>query len=205
MWLVTIPIILAGIVFYGDDQYSKVIDLSSCYGFVAQVFMMRAYTKMPSKTSSRIAFGSVLLGGISIYYNWEAELIAHLAVRKTNLPFKNLEELTQDAQYRVLVGQGSIHLDLFRYSNDSVQKKIWKEKIEPYVNALPLYKDMVKTGLSHQHSVMYAESGIRQHQAYIECKIIDVGKPVYTSQLAWALQKRSPFYGAFGYHIKKFG
>jgi hypothetical protein len=164
---------------------------------------MCASTIMPSKTSNRIAFGSVLLGGILIYYNWEAELFSHLAVRKTNMPFRNLKELTMDSRYKVLVGKGSIHVDLFRYSNDPVQKKIWKEKIEPYVNELPLYEELVKTLLNHRHSVVYAESGIRQHEAYINCNIIDIGTPVYTSQLAWAVQKHSRFYGTFGYHITK--
>ena len=203
LWIGIFPIILAALVLYGDDQYSNELELGQCYGFVAQVFMMRSSTTMPNKTSNRIAFGSVLLGGILIYYNWEAELFSHLAVRKTNLPFKNLNELTKDSRYKVLVGKGSIHVDVFKYSNDPDKKIIWKEKIEPYVDELPLYEDLVKTVLNHRYSVIYAESGIRQHQAYINCTIIDIGTPVQTSQLAWAVEKRSHFYGTFRYHLTK--
>jgi ionotropic kainate glutamate receptor 2 len=203
LWLIIVPIILAGIALYGDDQYSNEFGLGSCYGFVAQVFMMHSNATMPSTNSSRIAFGSVLVGGIIIYYYWEAELFAHLAVRKTNLPFYNLRELSKYSEYKLLVGRGTIHLDHLKYSNDPVLQQIWKEKIEPYANELPLYQDMVKTALDRGHSVIYSESGLRQHQAYIDCKIIDVGTPLYTSQLAWAVKKRSHFYRTFGYQIKK--
>ena len=62
---------------------------------------------------------------------------------------------------------------------------------------------MVKTALDHGQSVIYSESALRQHQAYIDCNIIDIGTSVYTAQLAWAVKKRSHLYRTFGYQIKK--
>ena len=62
---------------------------------------------------------------------------------------------------------------------------------------------MVKTALDHGHSVIYGESDYKVHPAYINCTIIDVGIPVYTTKLAWGIQKKSPFYRAFSYHLKK--
>ena len=62
---------------------------------------------------------------------------------------------------------------------------------------------MVNVALDHGQSVMYFESALRQHQAYIDCKIIDLGTSLYTAQWAWAVRKHSHFYRTFGHRIKK--
>ena len=54
---------------------------------------MLGNTYLPTKNSSRIAFSTVFIGGIVLYYYWEAMLISYLAVRKIELPFRTLEEL----------------------------------------------------------------------------------------------------------------
>ena len=203
LWLILIPIILAGIVLHGNDQYNTEFGIDSFYAFVAQVLMMQTNTAVPTRISSKIAFGSVLVGGMFIYYNWEAELFAHLAVRKTNLPFKSLEELAKDSQYNVIVPKGSLYLDQFRYSNDPVLKQIWKEKIEPHAKDLPLYEDVLRTGIKNQHSVLYWEDTFRHQQAYTNCTIIGVGIPLDTDQIAWAIQKNRHFMELFPITIKE--
>ena len=202
LWAIMVPLILAIILFYSEHKGYPDIELSYCYNLVAQTLIMRSPKKLPQSVSSRIAFASVMLTGIAFYYHWEAELVSYLAVRKTHLPFKNLKELANHPKYKVIVGQGSIHLDQFRYSNDPIQKKIWKEKIEPYESALPLYEDLVKYMINDQNLVAYAESGIRQYESYINCEIINIA-PVYSVQLAWAMQKHSPFYLAFNHYIRR--
>ena len=203
LWTTSLPLVLAAIIFYGQGAKSKEFELGYCYNFVAQTLIMRSTKKMPSPISSRIAFAVVMLAGIAFYYHWEAELVSYLAVRKTHLPFRNIKELAAHPRYKVIVGQGSIHLDQFRYSNDPTQIKIWKEKIEPYEKNLPLYEDLVKSMIKDPYSVAYAESGLKQYEEYIRCEIIDLGKAVYTAQLAWAMQKQSPFYLAFDYNIRR--
>ena len=56
--------------------------------------------------------------------------------------------------------------------------------------------------VNDQFLVAYAESGIRQYESYINCEIINIS-PVYSVQLAWAMQKHSPFYLAFDHYIRR--
>ena len=62
---------------------------------------MEANGILPRADSNRIAFASVILASMIIYYYWEAMLISYLAVRKTQLPFTTLEELSVNSKYKV--------------------------------------------------------------------------------------------------------
>ena len=84
----------------GSDEFSEHYRLGGCYIFVAKTLIMLGNTYMPSKSSNRIAFAVVLIGGIILYYYWEAMLISYLAVRKIQLPFRTLEDL-QTTNFKV--------------------------------------------------------------------------------------------------------
>ena len=84
----------------GSDEFAEHYDLGGCYIFLAKTLIMLGNTVMPSKSSNRIAFATVLIGGIVIYYYWEAMLISYLAVRKTELPLRTLEDL-QKSNFKV--------------------------------------------------------------------------------------------------------
>ena len=40
--------------------------------------------------------------------------------------------------YQLLIGKGTSQLDQFRHSTNPVYKKIWKDKLEPHIDELPL-------------------------------------------------------------------
>ena len=193
------PLILAGIVVYSQENYR----LYQCYGFVIQSLTGSASMRMPGSNCNRIAFVSVLFGGTLVYYSWEAKIISFLAVRNSYIPIETLNDLVENSQYRLIVAQGNVHLDDFRFSDDSLDKKIWEQKIKPQLNDLPSYLDMPNIILNDSYSVMYGESGLKHGKAYRNCKIIDTGIPIRMSQIAWALQKNSPFYPVLNYHIKR--
>ena len=77
----------------GNDENSEHYGLGGCYISIAKTLIMLGNTYLPTKNSSRIAFSTVFIGGIVLYYYWEAMLISYLAVRKIELPFRTLEEL----------------------------------------------------------------------------------------------------------------
>ena len=62
---------------------------------------------------------------------------------------------------------------------------------------------MISAILKDPDSVAYAEAGKKQNDAYRHCQFIDTGTNVYTSQLAWAIPKQSPYDGIFTYNINK--
>ena len=200
--LLIIPLILAGMIRLGREMYAQELNLCQCYCFFARSLIMNSTSMMPSTGYNRIAFGSALFGGIAIYYLWEAMLISYLAVKKTELPFQTLNELAEMPKYKLVVGAGTEHFDRFKYSNNSLYQKLWKEKIEPYADNLPSYTDLAKVVNNEPYTVAYSEDGARYDEAYSSCKIIDTGVTVSSSKLAWAVEKNSPFYDALNYNIK---
>ena len=84
----------------GSDEYADHYRLGGCYIFLTKTLIMLGNPVMPSKSSNRIAFATVLIGGIVLYYYWEAMLISYLAVRKIELPLRTLEDL-QKSNFKV--------------------------------------------------------------------------------------------------------
>ena len=62
---------------------------------------------------------------------------------------------------------------------------------------------MISAILKDPDSVAYAEAGKKHNEAYRQCQFIDTGTAIYTSQLAWAIPKYSPYDGIFTYNINK--
>ena len=90
-------------IFYvsGNDEDSNEYRIGGCFVFVTKTLIMQGNRIMPSRTSNRIAFASILLGGITMYYLWEAMLISYLAVRKVSLPLRTLNDLSKKSEYKV--------------------------------------------------------------------------------------------------------
>ena len=55
-------------------------------------------------------------------------------MQKTNLPFDGIETLMLNSNYKIGIIPGTSSEDFFRYSNDPVMQKAWKERIEPYMD-----------------------------------------------------------------------
>ena len=102
--------------------------------------------------------------------------------------------MMENSNYRLIIAKDTAHLDRIRYSKSATHLKIWKEQIEPKVHELPSYTNVIKILLENPNNVIYYENDAMYHDAYRNCLIVDTGKPIYTSQLAWAVQKNSPFY-----------
>lgn len=204
LFAILIPPILTGMVLWGNDDCKKELRLSDCYWFVAETLLLRSNTAMPTTYSNRISFVFVLFGSFMIYIYWEAMLISFLAVKKTQLPFQNLEELADSSSYRLLVGRGTLNLDRFRYSSDPARTRIWNKQIEPNLNQLPLVEELIPTILDNPNYLLYEDGlGIRQSPAYLKCDIVNIFGPLRKSQIAWIMPKNSPFFRTFHYHLKK--
>ena len=194
MLILVSPIVLAGTVYFSQRTCPEDYELGHCYWYVIETLMTNVSMGIPKANCSRIAFLSVLIGGLVIHYYWEAMLISYLATRKTELPFTTLSEMVENGNYRLIIAKDTAHLDRIRYSKRASHVKIWKEQIEPRVDELPSYTNLVEILLENSNNVIYEELNIMQHDAYRNCLIMDTGKPIYTSQLAWAVQKNSPLY-----------
>ena len=115
-----------------------------------------------------------------------------------------MKDLKEKSNYKLVVPKGTSQLDMFRYSNDSPYKEIWKEKMEPYADGYPSADDLVSKMKDDHFSVVYTDSYlIENNESYLACDVVDTGPNIRTMQLAWAIPKNSQFYEVFSYHIAK--
>ena len=177
------------------------LTLVDSYAFVASSLIEIGYVLKSTKDCVRIAMATVVIGGTLIYYHWEAELTSNLAFKKTNLPINNLNELSENQQFKFVVAQGTVHLDYFKYSNDPIKSKIWRDKLEPYFNDLPLLEQIESRVLDDAFTIAYSDSITKMTSGYLNCKIIDIKPPIRNTQLAFATQKEFPLFQKFKHHL----
>ena len=202
-WTICVPLFLVWI--FGSVRYRNGEKLTLCdsYVFVAATMVNLGYTLKSNKTRNRVAIASVLIGGMLIYYHWEAQLTSHLASKKAILPFNNLEELSQSSKFKLLLSRGTSHWDYFKNSDDPVIKQIWREMVEPFLDQLSVTKHEKPKEqiLKDPYAVAYSESSIKLTRAYIECNIVQIRPPIRKSLLAFATRKHFPYYQTFEDHI----
>ena len=201
LWAVLVPILIFGMMCQRIYEQDERLTLINSYVFVSSTLINLGCSFRPSKFHMRIAFGTVLLGGMLIFHHWEAELTSHLAFKKTNLPINSLKDLSQNSKFKFVVAQGTVHLDYFKYSNDPVKSKIWSDKLEPNVNDLPLLEEIEDRIMEDPFTIAYSDSITKMTPGYVTCKIIDIRPPIRNTQLAYATQKDSPLFQILKYHI----
>ena len=202
LWIIIIPFVLLGILRNSIYRNKDGLGIFNSYLFVTSSVFNLPYKLESGKVVNRIAFVSVFIGGMLIYYHWEAELTSHLASRRIDLPFNNLLEFSENSKFNFIVAKGTIHLDYFKNSNDPVRSKIWHEKLEPYFDQLPLHEELPERILADPYAVVYSESIIKMNKDFINCKIVNIKPPIRKTHLAFATQKNSPYHQAFKHHIK---
>ena len=83
---------------YEYDDYS----LSDSYGIVYRSLLKMGLSNTPKNLRKRIAFFSVLFGGMVTYYLWEAMLISYFSSPKTSLPFDSLQGFLSHSDKKVI-------------------------------------------------------------------------------------------------------
>ena len=203
LWLIFIPLLLDIIVTKMKHRNRNGLSIFECYIFVISSITNFGYSLKSSKTQDRIAFACVLIGGMLIYTHWEGQLISHLAVQKTNFPFINLKEFSQNTQFKLIVSKGSVYVDYFKNTDDPIMRKIWAEKVEPFVDQMPLAEDVEEKILNDPYNVAYTDVILKTKEAYKHCKVVSIPPIVRKTQLAFATTKHFPFYEAFKKYINE--
>ena len=94
---------------------------------------MRGWNTLPSKLPARIALVSLIFLGTMIFWHWEAELISYLAIRVIPLPFKDITDLMDNTQFRIIFLPGSTAEDAFKTSPDPIWQAAWTDRIQPHL------------------------------------------------------------------------
>ena len=126
-----------------------------------------------------------------------------LSVKKSQLSFYTLKEFSENSKFKLMVAKGTVFVDFFRCSDYPVRTKIWRDKLEPFIDKMPMLEDIKDSIIDDPYTVTYADSTLRMTEEYITCKFIDIKPPIRKTQLAFATRKNFPFYHAFKNHINK--
>ena len=205
IWIVFAALILTGIKWYEQDSTQKSnFDWGHGIRFVTQSVLMIGDMSMKGKLSTQIAFVSVVFGGMVIYNLWDAMLMSFLASRKTYLPFQTIEELLENSHYKLVLSKNAgVYLDRFRHTRDPVRTALWKRDVEPNLHEMPLYQNLADYIVDNPFVAAYHDSLINYNPHFMNCEIISTSAPTHTARVGWAIQKQSPFYDTFFYHIEK--
>ncbi|XP_071093136.1 glutamate receptor-like [Haliotis cracherodii] len=82
---------------------------------------------LPQPTPGRIFYTSWWLFCIIIVAVYTGNLVATISVVKEKIPFNSMEELAGNDDFKIITTRGSSTEDTYKYSNDSVSKKIWSK------------------------------------------------------------------------------
>ena len=66
-------------------------------------------------------------------------LITHLTVRKTSMPFRTIEDLYYNTNFRISLLPNSAQEDDFAQSADPMFRKIYEERIKPHLQEYSAY------------------------------------------------------------------
>ena len=84
---------------------------------------------------------SIIVACALLYWHWEAMLVSYLATRKTVLPFNSLSEMYERTNFRLALIPSTSYEDNFKYSNDPLLSRIYKERIQPHLQEYKEYPD----------------------------------------------------------------
>ena len=90
----------------------------------------------------------MLLALMFLHFYWEAQLISYLTARKTILPFKNVEDMYENTDFRIALIPSTTYEDNFKYSNDPKWVKVYEERFKPHIEEYMAYENYL-TDMAH--------------------------------------------------------
>ena len=58
-------------------------------------------------------------------------VVSYLSIRIIPLPFKGIQDLVTDSNYKLITMPGSAFSDAFKYSKNPYWQRAWEERMEP--------------------------------------------------------------------------
>ena len=74
-----------------------------------------------------------MICGLILNVSWNANLISYLSTHKISMPFESLEKLLQATNFKIAIIPESAQEDNFKLSSDPIKRKIYNQRIKPYL------------------------------------------------------------------------
>ncbi|XP_071086292.1 glutamate receptor-like [Haliotis cracherodii] len=85
---------------------------------------------LPQTIPGCIFYASWWLFCITFVAVYTGNLFAIVSVVKEKIPFNTMEELAENDDFKIIITKGTATEEIFKYSNDSVSKKIWTKALD---------------------------------------------------------------------------
>ena len=154
-----------------------------------------------SPVSLRMIFFIVCAFGMLNHYVYDAGLTSHLMVQSFDIPIKNLGDILDKTNYKLLVWRGAADESFFSEANNPTVQDVWKKTLKQN-NPIKSYNEGEKLIINDPNMVLFAESPYfpTTFDSY-PCKVISASTPYGRHSGAYAFSMGSPYTKLFGYYI----
>ncbi|XP_071093134.1 probable glutamate receptor [Haliotis cracherodii] len=122
---------------YSVGEHTKAREIPACPSSTSDSVMAAVVVPLhqgslhlSQTTPGRIFYASWWLFCITIVAVYTGNLVAIVSVVKEKIPFNTIEELAGNNDFKIIILKGSLYEDIYKYSNDSVSKKIWTKVLD---------------------------------------------------------------------------
>ena len=74
-------------------------------------------------------------------------VVSYLATRIVKLPFKGINDLVTNSDFKLITQPNSANTDIFKFSKNSIWQKAWQERMKPNIHIFENFEgdgDVVK-------------------------------------------------------------
>ena len=151
----------------------------------------------PKRFSTRISVITILFATLVVFAAYSASLTSFLSVFKVSLPFKGIESMYHETNYKIGSVRNTAFDNMFRLGNE-LDRKIYQERQE--------YVDSVGQGLEKSMNEEFAflwDSDTMDFLIGQKCSHIAIPKTVLNTVVAYVIRKNSPYTNMFNYFLSR--
>ena len=156
----------------------------------------------------RILIFTVCLTGALKWWSFSAGLTSTLTINEYVYPIKTLNDIANNCDYTIVVNEGTASHDYFNQATERTNLNGWRLWMQDRVKIFPRTSTS-RDAIMEDPKLVYFAPRVSNTITWNEvpCNVVDVSSLTYIdlrilkSNIAWALQKHSPYLELFNYYI----
>nr|CAD7463067.1 unnamed protein product [Timema tahoe] len=185
---------------YNAEDLDLVGDI--CFSFFGILFCYQGMDRPPKSAPCRIVCVLTYLTAVVLLAAYSGSLISFITVKKTNLPFTNLEELYKDGSYQFGVVQSTSEDALFKEAKDPIHKKVYQNLMLPDAgNFVTGELEGLQRACEMDYAFLSSYEEVVDYFPKVNCTIVVLPHVLFKSAIALVLPKGSPYLNMFNNKI----
>ncbi|XP_069694836.1 glutamate receptor ionotropic, kainate glr-3-like [Periplaneta americana] len=162
------------------------------------LFCLKDDTTTPLSVQSRVTdVLSYILGSV-LFCAYSAAVISFLTVRKTNLPFTNLEQLHKAKSYKVGAVQASSTLVAFTLSKEALARDVFRVHLQsPATLPTSVLDGLQRVCHTSRYAFMVPLEEAAEHVPHLSCAVVFLPQNIFEMAYAIVINNHSPYIDLF--------